>query len=74
MAKPLGGMAAPAHLVVVVVCCVLWVVFAGGTDFSVTVVQIRKPLTKKKVVNTTLNTTWACTTSLKIPRFGWRGI
>ncbi len=34
-------------LLYVVVCCVLWVVFAGGTDFSVTVVQIRKPLTKK---------------------------
>ena len=49
VAKPLGGMAAPAHLVVVVVCCVLWVVFAGGTDFSVTVVQIRKPLTKKRL-------------------------
>jgi hypothetical protein len=33
VAKMLGGMAAPAHLVVVVVCRVLWVVFAGGTDF-----------------------------------------
>ena len=47
VAKMLGGMAAPAHLVVVV-CHVLWVVFAGGTDFSVMVVQIRKPLTKKR--------------------------
>ncbi len=26
---------------------VLWVVFTGGTDFSVMVVQICKPLTKK---------------------------
>jgi hypothetical protein len=49
VAKLLGGMAAPAHLVVVVIVCrVLWVVFSGGTDFSVmAIVQIRKPLTKK---------------------------
>ncbi len=48
-----------------------------ASDFSVTVVQIFRCLLspiKKKVINTTLCTTWVRTTTLKIPQFFRRGI
>jgi hypothetical protein len=41
-------------------------------DFAVTVVQIKKPLTKK-VVNTMLCTTWGCKNTPKTPQF-WGGV